>query len=82
MNEECALRARNSNQLGKPALVISIVGGLALLAGIASEVGRLVLKGQNYAFAYFNDVHFYTAMATGLWQAPMDVRTEIAQLGF
>ena len=76
------MRSNSSVGGSKPALTIFVVTALALLASVASEIGRLILKGQDYAYSYFNDIHYYTAMATRLWQTPLDVRTEIAKLDF
>ena len=66
----------------KPVLTISVVAVLALLAGAASEIGRRILKGEAYAYSGFSDGQYYKAMATRLWQTPLDIQTEIAKLGF
>lgn len=64
------------------AVVISAVAGLSLIAGWASEVGRVALKGHGYAFAGLNDAFYYAAMVFRLWSSPMDVRGELSQVGY
>lgn len=59
-----------------------LLGLLATVGALGSEVGRLVFKGQEYAYGSFNDIHFYTAMVFNLWGEPISVGQELADLGF
>lgn len=53
------------------------VATLALAIGVLSEIGRVFVKGSNYAYATLNDAHYYAAMAARLWQSPLGFTQEI-----
>ena len=54
---------------------------VALVAGLASEVARTLIKGRDYAFSYLNDIHWYSAMAVRLWDEPISVVDELDLVG-
>lgn len=62
--------------------LVWLLGAVAAIGGLASEVGRLLIKGENYAYSYFNDIYFYTAMVFNLWGEPVSVEEEVAERGF
>lgn len=59
---------------------ILLISSVALLAGILSEIGRVALKGTDYAYSTFNDIHYYTAMAFRLWMPANNVSEELELL--
>ena len=59
-----------------------LLGVVAAVGALASEAGRLFLKGQDYAYSSFNDLYFYTAMVFNLWGEPISVGQEVAERGF
>jgi len=59
---------------------ILVITTLAAFAGLASELGRVLLKGSNYAYLTLHDWHYYAAMSIRLWETPLAFSQEVAAL--
>jgi hypothetical protein len=73
-------RNRNLATDYSPSKNILLISLVALLAGILSEIGRVTLKGSDYAYSTVNDIHYYTAMAFRLWLPANNVENELKTL--
>jgi hypothetical protein len=65
----------------RPRIVVATLVMASLAAGVLSELGRIVLKGADYASIGWFDYHYYMGMAQRLWQAPLPLVDEVQRLG-